>query len=250
MDTVYSSLCSQDLFCFYHQLIPQCFFVEGVPSGEGWHQLSLRLCCSGNVLPVPSAPVCSLLCAEQGPLCPLALRGLCGCPGLQVRAHLSQALSFCLATPAFTGLMPACPCELCYLWSPCSTPAEKPSLCGWIWAANCCRLGVWGKTWTQLFTQHELGVHCLLSSVGHLSLQLCPVCGLVSALDSCGGLRHEALCSGWQPLQRPILPVHSFFSFSHHFLLFAKSIKGIQHITVIFNFILCNNSQRLAQTLL
>lgn len=214
--------------------------------GARWGGMSPALpqivCCSGNVLPgtCPQHP-CALCSAVSRVPCVTLRSGLRvwlpwaageGTELCPLAWLLQHAQGSCLHFP-----VSCVTCEVPAL------PQQKSQDCGWIWAANCCRPGVWGWTWTQLFTQHGLGVCYLLSSVGHQSLQLCPVCGLVSALESCGGLRRGALLLPAATAEtHPPSEFTVSFSFSHHFLLFAKSIKGIQHITVIFSFILYNNS--------
>lgn len=116
MDTVYSSLCSWGLFYLYHQFIPRCFCVEGVPDGEGWHQLSLRLFAALGV----SCPCPQHLCELSRVPCVTLLSGVCGCPGLQVRA-LSSVL--CLGYSSLHVPVSCATCEVPAL------PQQKSQVC-------------------------------------------------------------------------------------------------------------------------
>lgn len=119
-----------------------------------------------------------------------------------------EGAEFCpldLATLAPAGPMPACPCEPRGSWSTVPAPPQQQSFvagAGQQIAASQPSLLPPGMRrahfralhWDSPVPWRALGAHYVLSPVGHLCLQLHPVCGLVSASEGCAGGSGGALC--------------------------------------------------------
>lgn len=164
--------CSWDHFCLYHHFIPwHVHYREGWLTRRDVTSLPWSLLVASRVsCPAPLAPASFCSPSRGLPPCYLVLGDVCvAVPWAAGRC--TQLCPLHWATLAFAGLclcMPACPCEMCCLWSRAPAPPQQKN---WVFlggfgqrSAAChlplilCRPGLWRAHFRDLGPTHSLGM--------------------------------------------------------------------------------------------